>query len=78
MNKDLITSLVEQYGWRETPSKNPYMYSFIVELEGHPASRLNIYFTTMSVSVQNYSRRNPKYYKDVDLVKLELIARGDL
>lgn len=78
MKKELIKGLVECYGWRETPSNNDYMYSFIAELEGHPASRLNVYFTTMSVSVQSYNRREPKYYKDVDLVKLEMIAKGDL
>lgn len=78
MKKELIKAIVESYGWCETPSKNDYMYSFIVEHDGHPASRLNVYHATMSVSVQSYNRRAPKYYKDVDLVKLEMIARGDL
>lgn len=49
MKENEITGLVGAYGWEQIPSKNPYMYSYTHKEKG----RMNFYFTTGTLTLQN-------------------------
>ena len=68
MTKEEIRELCQAYGWIEIISKNIYMLSFKRE---ETNERLNIYFTTMTATVQ--IDENCKTYREVDGMKLEEI-----
>ncbi len=74
MNKlEQIKELCEGLGWVDLgQQKNPYMISFIHE---EKKDRINIYYTTMTVTRQNRSSGNGfcQTYREVDLEKLEEI-----
>lgn len=71
--KKKINELAGALGWiLIEPQKNPYMISF--KLEESDEIRINIYFTTMTVTVQSRaSFGSCKTFKEVDLNLLEQI-----
>lgn len=73
-NIEDMKNLVKAYSWIEIPSKNPIMYSFRHE---ERKIRMNIYFTTMTITLQGESVcGNFISYHDVNIKLLEQIARG--
>lgn len=68
--KDQVTQLAEAYGYvLIEPQKNPYMISF--KKEEDPIWRINVYYTTMTVQVQNYKNGEMAIYKQVDISDFE-------
>ncbi len=66
---DQIVQIAKEMGWEEIfPQKNPVMISFQRDKECNP--RVNVYYTTMTVSVQykdGYNNNKAMYHKDVSL-----------
>lgn len=62
--------LIENFGWVRLVSKNPYMVSFSKDRE----FRMNIYFTTGTITIQDKDQ-NMTTYKDVhSLEEIEKIC----
>lgn len=71
MPTEEIKNMVSAYGWVDLgPQKNPYMISFRHD-ESH--LRMNVYFTTMSVTIQ-HPDRHILSFRDVGVEQLEDIA----
>lgn len=73
MNIEEIKNLAGAYSWLPIESKNKYMISFKHE---ETEARMNIYFTTMTITIQwPYElNKKPKSYKKVNsLEELENI-----
>jgi len=71
-----IKLLCEGMGWVDLgKQKNPYMMSFIPEESS--AIRMNIYFTTMTVTVQKRNRFC-ETYRNVGLEELENILKENI
>ena len=69
-NKQQISELCEGLGWVSMgKQKNPYMISFMQEETGR---RVNIYFTTMTVSIEDDCHQQT-HHRNVTLEDLELI-----
>ncbi len=69
-----IKALCEGMGWIEIlPKKNPVMISFHPEEKDN--IRMNIYFTTMTVTIQdkNNSRGFCETHRDCNIEKLEAL-----
>lgn len=53
MKNDILTAFLhDAYSWQSIPSKNPWMLSFAQE---DPYRRMNYYFTTGTVTIQDAS-----------------------
>lgn len=71
-----IKLLCEGMGWIDLgPQKNPYMMSFVPEETS--TIRMNIYFTTMTVTIQK-SRRFCETYKNMGFVELEKLLEENI
>ncbi len=71
MEKNEIVELCQAFGFLSIPSKNPYMISFRQE---ETSRRLNVYFTNMTVTIEDENHRQ-FHYRKVTLEELEkLIA----
>ncbi len=71
-----IKLLCEGMGWIDLgKQKNPYMMSFIPEERSN--IRMNIYFTTMTVTVQKRNRFC-ETYKNVGFVELEKLLEENI
>ena len=70
--KELIT---EGYGWRDLgPQKNRIMFSFVKEEDDENPLRMNFYFTTGTLTIQDRARMRNESFRKVDtLEKLEEI-----
>lgn len=64
MSQEQIIGLIGGYRWEEIPSKNPYMWSFQKFDDDKTYSRMNIYFTTWTVTIQD-SKGKLETFKDV-------------
>lgn len=64
-----ITELCSALGWVPIPSKNNYMISFKQEESGR---RLNVYYTTMTVTIDDASFHQ-QHYKNITLPVLEYL-----
>lgn len=63
-----IAALCETFGWVSMgKQKNPYMISFRHEETNR---RINIYFTRMTVTIED-SNGFQRHHKEVSLIKLE-------
>ena len=62
--------LLEAYGWQIIPSKNVWMWSFI-----KADRRLNIYFTTGTVTAQGKDGYYKSFTEIHDLTKLEIAIK---
>jgi hypothetical protein len=72
--KNKYAEIAESYGWEQIVSKNKYMYSFLKD-----DVRLNIYFTTGTVTFQDLDRNLEKHIgilTDEELEKI-LIKRQE-
>jgi hypothetical protein len=70
ISKGQIKELCEGLGWIDMgPQKNQWMISFMQEETGR---RVNIYFTTMTVSIEDDEHKQ-HHQRDVTLEDLELI-----
>ena len=69
MQHEEIKQLAEAYGFLEIESKNPHMYSF--QKEENNDARINVYFTTGTVTVQYKSAKPMKSHKQVELEEFE-------
>ncbi len=67
--KEQITELCKALGWFPIASKNPLMISFRQE---ETERRLNVYFTTMTVTVED-DNHIQHHHRNVTLEDLELI-----
>lgn len=56
---------IEESGWLRIPSKNPYMISFLNDKN----YRLNFYFTTNTLTIQNREDNINLTYRDIDTVE---------
>ncbi len=64
-----IIPLIKAYGWVDLgQQRNPYMVSFVHEEYG---DRMNVYFTTMTITVQPKSGGSCDTYKNVSMDFLE-------
>ena len=71
-----IKLLCEGMGWIDLgPQRNPYMMSFIPEERSN--IRMNIYFTTMTVTIQK-SHRFCETYKNVGFAQLEKLLEENI
>lgn len=62
-----IISLLQAYGFTNMgPQKNSYMFSFHHD---EKKARINIYYTTMTVTLQQNDAQ--QHYKGIDLNRLE-------
>lgn len=74
MPKDEITSLAAAFGWLDLgPQKNKSMISF--KREEYDGWRMNVYFTTMTVTLQHEDGRRTSY-REVDSGKFEEILQS--
>lgn len=63
-----IKQLVTSFGWKDIGKVlNPYMISFLHE---ETKARMNVYYTTMTVTIQ-YRDKPPKTMRNIDLITLE-------
>ena len=65
--KEQITELCEGMGWFSIPSKNPWMISFKKE---ETNQRINVYFTTMTVTIEDI-HHHQTHYRNCTLEQLE-------
>ncbi len=65
--KENIKELCEGLGWVSIHSRNPYMISFMQEETNR---RLNVYFTTMTVTIEDEGHHQ-SHHRDVTLEELE-------
>lgn len=71
MNKELIVQMAGAFGWQDMgPQKNAYMISFKNETG---TIRLNVYFTTMTVTVQHIASGSIQSHRDVEMAQFERI-----
>lgn len=68
-----IKELCQGFGWIPIHSKNKYMISFQKE---ESKRRLNIYFTTMTVTIEDDDHRQ-HHFKNVTLEEMEKILTKD-
>lgn len=64
-----ITELCEGLGWLKIYCKNPHMISFVQE---ETERRVNIYFTTMTVTIEDETHQQ-HHHRNVTLEDLELL-----
>lgn len=66
MDIELAKELLKAFGWREIGSRNPLMLSFIKEEDDD--FRLNIYYTTGTVTMQG---RDGSFRSIKDVINIE-------
>lgn len=72
--KEQLIQIAAELGWEEVvPQRNPVMISFCQDYGMNP--RVNVYFTTMTVSVQ-YKSGKASYHKDVTLEEFREILNN--
>ncbi len=64
---DSIKELCEGMGWTPIHSRNPYMISFLQE---ETKRRLNVYYTTMTITIEDMSH-NQRHHHHVTIEMLE-------
>lgn len=66
--------LLEAFGWEEKKSPNPWMKSWVKDVDGNKF-RINFYYTTRTVTVQG-DGGSCDTYREVDILKLEDIIQN--
>lgn len=75
-NKADFKELASAYGYTTIkPEKNPFMFSF--KKEEDPNARINVYYTTMTVTVQYKDGQKMKSFREVDIDTFEEILQKE-